>query len=64
MTEYKKKRESICRICGDRLTYIGPDKDIHWEHGCVDDEGLICDSCRPMAKLQQLREEQKKRENE
>lgn len=55
-----KKRESLCRICGTRLSYKGPDGNIYWENGCVDDEGLLCEECRAIAKLKRIREENKK----
>lgn len=50
------KRESLCRLCGQRLSYVGPDKLIHWENGCFDEKGLVCESCRPFVKLQDMRE--------
>ena len=54
------KRESLCRICGERLSYKGPDGQLYGENGCVDDEGLVCESCRAFAKLQKMREDSKK----
>ena len=56
------KRESICRICGDRLSFQGSDKEIHWKNGGADDFGLVCAGCIPIAKLERIREELKKKE--
>ena len=54
------KRESVCRICGDRLSYLGPEEKVLWKKGSADDDGLVCDQCIAMARLQKLREDIKK----
>jgi len=54
------KRESVCRICGERLSFIGDDKQVHWKGGGADDEGLVCPQCLALAKLERLRNEKKK----
>ena len=58
------KRESVCRICGTRLSFMGIDRQVHWEHGGADDKGLVCEGCIPMAKLEQLRKEIKDKKDE
>jgi hypothetical protein len=38
-------RQSVCTICGKRLSSKTPNGDIHWHTSHLDDKGLYCDAC-------------------
>jgi hypothetical protein len=41
------KRQSLCAVCGKRLSSKTPSGDIQWQPSCADDEGLYCAACCP-----------------
>ena len=47
MTTKKKsnKRNSLCIVCGKRVSVKTESGEIHWQPSHVVDEGLFCDAC-------------------
>ena len=65
MTEKSTKRESTCRICGDRLSYLNEHHKVRWKSdSSADDQGLVCGQCTTMARLQKLREDKRNKKDE
>lgn len=45
MTTDEGKRQSVCCVCGKRLSAKKPGGDIQWQPSHVGDKGLYCDTC-------------------
>jgi hypothetical protein len=45
MAQQTTKRQSICIICGKRLSTKTATGDIKWQTSHVDDKGMYCDDC-------------------
>jgi hypothetical protein len=44
-TPINEKRNSLCILCGKRLSIKSAAGDIRWNPSCVDDKGIYCDAC-------------------
>lgn len=41
----KTKRQSVCSVCGKRLSSKADSGKIEWQSSQVDDKGIYCDDC-------------------
>ena len=39
------KRQSVCCVCGKRLSAKTPEGGIQWQQGHLGDKGLYCETC-------------------
>ena len=45
MKTFTKKRQSLCMVCGKRLSAVNSRGAVQWQPSHVDDKGIICLTC-------------------
>ena len=50
MTNTENTRQSLCCVCGKRLSTKTAEGEIRWETSQLGDKGLYCETCAPKPK--------------
>ena len=45
METFTNKRQSLCMVCGKRLSAVNSRGNVQWQPSQVDDKGIICLTC-------------------